>query len=459
MVAGLAAAALTGILLTPLTGTSTAAAGSPDAAEVSTTAEVSTAAQPAKPANSLAAEGDDWLHTDGSKVLDKDGKEVWMTGTNWFGFNTTERVFHGLWSANIEDITKSMAERGMNMLRVPISTQLLLEWKNGQAQVSSAVNTYENPELDGLTTLEVFDHWLELCDQYGIKVTLDVHSAEADNAGHIYPVWWKGAITSEDFYSAWEWVTDRYKTDDTILAMDVKNEPHGKQSESPRAKWDASTDEDNFKHACETAGNRILAINPELLILCEGIEIFPKDGTNWESGSEEDYHFNWWGGNLRGAADYPIDLGANQDQLVYSPHDYGPAVFQQPWFEGDWNKDTLTEDVWQPNWFYLQENDTAPLLIGEWGGRLDGADNQKWMEAIRDFIVENKIHQTFWCLNPNSGDTGGLLKDDWKTWDEEKYAFLEPALWQEGGKFVGLDHEVPLGGAGAKTGTSVSALG
>ena len=37
---------------------------------------------------SKAKQGDDWLHTDGSKILDKAGKEVWLTGVNWFGDNT-----------------------------------------------------------------------------------------------------------------------------------------------------------------------------------------------------------------------------------------------------------------------------------------------------------------------------------------------------------------------------------
>ena len=40
---------------------------------------------------------------------------------------------------------------------MPISTQLLLEWKAGQAAVPSGVNTYANPELAGKTTLQVFD--------------------------------------------------------------------------------------------------------------------------------------------------------------------------------------------------------------------------------------------------------------------------------------------------------------
>ncbi|MFE2015987.1 cellulase family glycosylhydrolase [Streptomyces sp. NPDC059491] len=433
------------------------AAGPPSSVRASS-ARASTVAEVSATGFGTAAAGGDWLHTQGNKIVDENGDEVWLTGTNWFGFNATERVFHGLWSGNITGITKSMADRGINIVRVPVSTQLLLEWKNGQAAVPSGVNTYANPELKDLTTLQVFDYWLALCEQYGIKVLLDVHSAEADNSGHIYPVWWKGPVTSEQFYSAWEWVTARYKDDDTIVAMDVKNEPHGKQTESPRAKWDGSTDQDNFKYACETAGKRILAVNPKVLVLCEGIEIYPRAGKSWSSQTETDYHFNWWGGNLRGVRDHPVDLGAGNSQLVYSPHDYGPLVFQQPWFKGDWNRTTLERDVWDPNWLYLHKENTAPLLIGEWGGFLDNGPNQKWMTALRDLVAENRIHQTFWCLNPNSGDTGGLLLNDWATWDEAKYALLKPALWQSGGKFVGLDHQVRLGGAGSTTGISLADL-
>ena len=32
--------------------------------------------------------------------------------------------------------------------------------------------------------------------------------------------------------------------------------------------------------------------------------------------------------------------------------------------------------------------------------------------------------------------------------DEEKYDFVKEALWQKDGKFVGLDHQIPLGANG-----------
>ncbi|MGX7826618.1 cellulase family glycosylhydrolase [Actinokineospora sp. 24-640] len=408
-----------------------------------------------------AAPTEDWLHVEGNQIVDEAGDRVWLTGTNWFGFNATERVFHGLWSGNITEITKSMADRGINIVRVPVSTQLLLEWKNGQTVVPN-VNTYANPELAGKNNLQVFDYFLELCERFGIKVMLDVHSAEADNSGHVYPMWYKGAITPEIFYQTWEWVTERYKTDDTIVAMDIENEPHGTPNQPPRAKWDGTTDVDNWKHACETAGKRILAINPKVLILCEGIEVYPREGKNWSSPNTNpdlspNYYYNWWGGNLRGVRQHPVNLGAHQDQLVYSPHDYGPLVFDQPWFQKPFTKATLTTDVWRPNWLYIHEENIAPLLLGEWGGRLGQDERQdRWMTALRDLIKEEGLHQTFWVLNPNSGDTGGLLLDDWKTWDETKYALLKPALWQHNGKFVSLDHQVRLGGAGSTTGISLA---
>ncbi|ATE54663.1 cellulase family glycosylhydrolase [Actinosynnema pretiosum] len=415
----------------------------------------------APPAASAAPPAKDWLHVQGNRIVDAAGNRVQLTGANWFGFNATERVFHGLWSANITEITKAMADRGVNLVRVPVSTQLLQEWKEGRTVAKPNINDYANPELAGMDNLQIFDFWLRLCERFGLKVLLDVHSAEADNSGHVHPVWYKGSVTPEVFYSTWEWVTARYKDNDTIIAVDVKNEPHGGPGDSPRAKWDGSTDVDNWKHTCETAGRRILAINPELLVLCEGNEVYPRPGKGWDAPDTNpdrtpNYFHTWWGGNLRGVAEHPVNLGANQDQLVYSPHDYGPLVFNQPWFDKPFTKESLITDVWRPNWLYLHEQGAAPLLIGEWGGRLGEDERQdRWMAALRDLIVEEGLHQTFWALNPNSGDTGGLLLDDWKTWDAAKYALLKPALWQHGGKFVSLDHQVPLGGEGSATGISL----
>src|SRR5690606_21592248 len=133
-------------------------------------------------------------------------------------------------------------------------------------------------------------------------------------------------------------------------------------------------------------------------------------------------------------------------QIVYSPHDYGPDVYAQPWFSGGFTYESLQEDCWNDNWLFIHDENIAPLLIGEWGGFMR-EPNLTWMTVLRQLIAEEEIHHTFWCFNANSGDTGGLVGHDFTTWDEEKYEFVKEVLWQEDGYFVGLDHAVPLGKA------------
>lgn len=394
---------------------------------------------------SQSTEGD-WLFVEGNKIVDASGKPVWLTGINWFGYNTGTNCFDGLWTCDLNSSIKAIADHGFNILRIPISTQLLLQWKNGEypaANFNQATNDY----LVGMNSLEIFDYVLELCEQNGIKVLLDTHCAMTNAAGHTVNLWVDGEIDEADFIEAWVWVADRYKDNDTVIAFDLKNEPHGKPFEQNRAVWNDSTDPCNWKYVAEKTAAQILAVNPNVLILIEGLEIYPVDisaNGDYHSTNEDDYYFCWWGGNLRGVRDFPVDLGEFNNKLVYSPHDYGPTVYQQPWFYDGYDYDSLMEDCWRDNWFYIYEEGTAPLLIGEWGGFMR-EPNLTWMTHLRTLIGNYHLHYTFWCFNANSGDTGGLVLDDFTTWDEEKYAFVKEVLWQQNGQFVGLDHEVPLG--------------
>ncbi len=397
------------------------------------------------------ATANDWLHTDGRRILDMEGNEVWLTGCNWFGYNTGTNTFDGLWNCDLNSSLKAIADHGFNLLRVPISAELLLQWKSGEypsANFNHATNFY----LEPMNSLEIFDYVIGQCRANGIKIMIDIHCAKTDAQGHNYNVWYNGNITTEKFQEALCWVAERYKNDDTILILDLKNEPHGKPYEGDAAAiWNDSAKQNNWKNAAQETALKVLEINPNLLVAVEGIEIYPKDiasNGDYHSKDEKDYDFNWWGGNLRGVKDYPIDLGKYQSKLIYSPHDYGPKVYKQPWFEKSFDYDSLMKDCWRDNWFYIYEDEIAPLLIGEWGGFMYDEDNLKWMTHCRELIAKYHLNHTFWCFNSNSGDTGGLVKDDFVTWDQEKYDFVKEVLWQKDGKFVGLDHDIPLGTAG-----------
>ena len=394
-----------------------------------------------------AEQGDDWLHTDGNKILDADGKQVWLTGVNWFGYNTGTNTFDGLWNSELVPAVEGIADHGFNLIRVPMSAELINQWADGEYPQANYNNAY-NEELNSMNSLEIFDYFLKLAEENGIKVMPDIHSAETDAAGHNANLWYTDKVSVKEYYSALEWMAERYKDNDTIIAFDLKNEPHGKPDEGDKAAiWNDSKDDNNWKYVAETAASKVLAKNPNVLIMVEGTEIYPKDikkNGDYSSKDSADYFFNWWGGNLRGVKDYPVDLGKHQDKLVYSPHDYGPTVYEQPWFEGDYDYKSLKKDCWQDNWLYINDEDIAPLLIGEWGGFMT-EPNITWMTYMRKLIADNHLNHTFWCYNANSGDTGGLVLDDFTTWDDEKYDFVKEVLWQEDGKFVGLDHKIPLG--------------
>ncbi len=421
---------------------------------------------------------DDWLHVnENAEIVDMYGNPVWLTGCNWFGYNVTTQCFDGVWSLNMHDALNQIADHGFNLLRVPMSTQILLQWKNRDPDPYMVkINEWTNPELtvegiEGGTPKYSFDIWnmaVDWCRENGIKIMMDIHCATTASNGHQIPLWYDSNYSTDDWLEALAWFAEYYKDDDTVIAIDLKNEPHGKNDGQGMAIWDDSTAENNWKYAAERGAAAVLEQNPNLLIMVEGIEVYPKfeNGRDWNSPAvdysdydnpdAQPFHGAWWGGNFRGVRDYPIDLGEHQDQLVYSPHDYGPLVWEQEWFKKDFTRQTLLDDYWYDSWAFLVEEKISPLLMGEWGGFLDAehdptGDNRKWMGLLRDYMIEKRIHHTFWCFNENSGDTGGLIKGstNWTEWDEEKYEFVEPSLWQtEDGKFISLDHKIPLGKAG-----------
>ncbi len=427
---------------------------------------------------------DDWLHCEGSRIYDMNGNEVWLTGANWFGLNCNEAVPHYLWSADMDDVLKEIADRGINIIRFPISTELILSWMSGKPNPVESFSANNDPAFtinadccnaDGTkkNSMEIFDILMSKCKKYGIKAFIDIHSPHTDNSGHNYNLWYGmkgktcGVVTTQDWIDSLVWLADKYKNDDTLLAYDLKNEPHGKGPEgSAAAKWDGSTDENNWAYAATKCADAILEVNPHALILIEGVEQSMsgvKEGDYWgmpdrvvmhEGDIPSPYIGAWWGGNFRGARDYPIKPEHGTSQIVYSPHDYGPSVYAQTWFEKDFTEKTLLDDYWYDTWAYINAENIAPELIGEWGGHMDGGKNQKWMELLRDYMIKNHINHTFWCLNTNSGDTGGLWDElgfqqgagTTIKWNEPKYKLFEEALWQtKSGKYIGLDHQVALG--------------
>jgi endoglucanase len=48
--------------------------------------------------NSAFAQSNGYWHTSGNQIIDASGNIVRVAGINWYGFETTDEVVHGMWA-------------------------------------------------------------------------------------------------------------------------------------------------------------------------------------------------------------------------------------------------------------------------------------------------------------------------------------------------------------------------
>src|SRR5262249_36915138 len=154
--------------------------------------------------------------------------------------------------------------------------------------------------------------------------------------------------------------------------------------------------------------------NPNWLIIVEGIETYHGDTY-------------WWGGNLEGARQFPVRL-SRPGKLVYSAHDYGPEVWPQSWFQAPTFPHNLSA-VWQTHCAYPHADGIAPVYLGEFGGAMNSGPEGLWQSTLVSFLSQQRIGYAYWCWNPDSGDTGGLLENDWTTVDQARLDILRSYQW------------------------------
>lgn len=335
------------------------------------------------------------------KEIQRDGLPIRLNGVNWFGGETTDYVPHGLWARNYREMIEQMRESGFNAVRVPFCPGTL---DNLQP---SAIDFGLNPSLRGLGSLEVFDRILAELDRQGLYILLDHHRPDCRA---ISELWYTDGYSEQDWLADLQFVADRYRTLEHFIGIDLKNEPHG------AATWGTGNPATDWNLAAERAAAAVLEVNPDLLIFVEGVGGNPVCSSNIN---------HWWGGNLEPQACAPLRIAA--EKLVFSPHVYGPDVFAQPYFS-DPGFPANMPAIWDRHFGFLADQGRL-LAPGEFGGRYglggDPAD-VLWQDALIDYFIDQRICDRFyWSWNPNSGDTGGILQDDWVSLRTDKLANLE----------------------------------
>ncbi|MFI9753810.1 cellulase family glycosylhydrolase [Streptomyces collinus] len=349
-----------------------------------------------------AQAGAGYWHTSGRQILDAAGQPVRIAGVNWFGFETANHVVHGLWARDYKSMIDQMKSLGYNTIRMPYSDDIL---KPGT--MPDSINTDgKNTDLRGLTSLQVLDRIVAYAGQSGLKVVLDRHRPDAAGQSAL---WYTASVPESTWITNLKALATRYKGNSTVVGIDLHNEPHDP------ACWGCGDTSRDWRLAAQRAGNAVLSVNPELLIMVEGVQSY--NGTN-----------GWWGGNLMGVAQHPVQLDV-PNRLVYSAHDYATSVAQQSWFS-DPSFPANMPGIWDKYWGYIFKQNIAPVWLGEFGTTLQPSVDQKWLAELVKYLRStsangaDSFHWTFWSWNPNSGDTGGILKDDWQTVDTVKDGYL-----------------------------------
>ena len=363
------------------------------------------------PGEARAQNAGGWT-TSGTRILAPTGADFVINGINWYGFETTSGVAHGLWTKDYRVIIDQIRGYGYNTIRIPFSNQM---WQTNPLPASGQVAACAS--CAGKRARDILAMIVNYAGSVGLHVILDNHRSEAGDSAQENGMWYTAAYPEQSWIRDWvsvlHWTegirqslgapdtitVNRYASDGApiVLGFDLRNEPHTPGTYASGATWGsgdgvdprANPNPNPFAPACvgtstcrdwrlaaQRAGSTLMgeaARNgwPFPLIFVEGVSVYPQPGGTHASGP---YDYYWWGGNLLGVngnasnpgAPILLNAGGNAavlgppvyNQVVYSAHDYGPKLYPQPWFNSatcyvSRCSSSSLADVWSKYWAHL----------------------------------------------------------------------------------------------------------
>lgn len=429
--------------------------------------------------------GGNWFGLEGQDDLARPGAmELYIGAVSWTDASNKRTI-----EDTMEEI--QTAPLSLNTIRLPVAPQTLVKGHEDGDYSRSDVKIRNNdatnyPYADSYEALEDF---LVQAAAHNLYVILDMHSCSNHigwRAGKIDdgPPWTDAnrenykykkenyyCNQGEDAYDKAKWLADIHTLAKlpkklgigNVIGIDCFNEPF-------KYAW---SDWADLAKECYDA---IAAEDDDLIAIVEGVASTHVDASG-ESVPEPfgDATTNPnWGENLYGQQFDPIQIP--KDRLCFSPHTYGPAVYVQKQFIDQTNADCvgLEDDAagkakcnlvversnaevvaklrqgWDNRFGYLADQHYC-VIIGEFGGYKGWPDNPvkptaatiwahlpksvrydwEWQNIFVDYLKSKRmVDFTYWSINPESGDTGGLYNHAYSLSNESGWG-----VWQ------GLDTE------------------
>ncbi|WP_437774767.1 glycoside hydrolase family 5 protein [Sorangium sp. So ce1097] len=432
--------------------------------------------------------GGNWFGLEGQDDLDRPGAMELFIGSMWWAENGAPRTIE----KTMKELTGS--DLKFNTIRLPIAPQTLVaNHPDGNYSTTSPRIRNNNEEVYPYANArEALEDFLKQADANGLYVIIGIHSCsnhlgwragrlddappyvDSNRENYDYKADDYNCTSGEDAYSYEKWLADirtiaklpKQLGIDNVLGIDCFNEP-----------WKYSWAE--WADMAKACYDVIAEENDDIIAVVQGVSgsYQPAGATGLtlepEPHGDPDLNPNW-GENFYGQTAYPIQIP--RDRLCFSPHTYGPAVFVQKQHVDQSqagcagledeeaakakcgliversNAEAVAklEKQWDEHFGFLHDQQFC-VITGEYGGVKDWPKNEmdpplaqlwshlpagkrydwEWQNIYTDYLIKKRMTDfTYWSINPESGDTGGIY--------EHAYTDAEKSGW---GTWTGLDAE------------------
>lgn len=369
-------------------------------------------------------------------------EDVHLRASNWFGAEEG-RGIPTMWGNSYKVILDRVANMGLNCIRFPITNDTVTPGN----PISNITQNADNDDFNGLDSMGaldvIIDYWVNTHNGYFLfdwhKLYKDVPLGSGPNNG----LWYDGTRTEQDWINTNVFLANRYANySDNFIGLDICNEPYN-------SKWDSSNDADNWKRAAEVCGQAVLNANPNLLIFVQGNNDGQGAYYSIDTGELQGQQawFNW-GSGLTGAFLHPLNHSfIPKNKTVYAPHPYGPDVigpFNGTFASQNMNGANYPQNM-HPQWmnqfgflvaqgYTLSYTEYAGLLVDKPGGdaareALDVLHQRELARWSKEVLNIPQWNHMYWAINNESGDTSGILQDNWFDYNPTVLNHLQNEMW------------------------------
>jgi aryl-phospho-beta-D-glucosidase BglC (GH1 family) len=352
------------------------------------------------------------------------------------GWNGTDgaagSALSGLFATSYQNIIDSMKADGFNTIRIPWSDVSL-----NAVPAQGEIDYSQNPDLQGLTTLQIYQKVVAYAGQIGMKVIFDHHTDDGGANGwggqQANGLWFDsgpgsngtdgdghaGTVTAAQFEQDTLTLAKTFSGNSTVVGFDLDNEPTPGPSGTNGINW-GQGGPDDIQAMYTSVGNAVEAADPGALIIAEGILEYsdPPSGSGLNTGVVAPE------GDLTGVATDPVTLNV-PDKVVYSVHEYPNEIGDIDGVTSDTGAEAI--DRMNADWGYLISQNIAPVWVGEMGADMTSTDAKNWAATLIPYLNgqdgaeggptfsgdQQPISTDWWLAGDQAGDIPDGTQSAW----------------------------------------------